>query len=135
MNPYGIAELGTDTADAVSLRARLMAWHDAMVTHERRLRSDPTADFCGDECPRVSLWLPGDPRSAVARRPQLVGDLLGGRQGVERSDPDAKHVLVADDCAGQVCGIPLRRQSCHDRVTLRDRLRCHHLNPIPGLDD
>lgn len=59
MNPYAIAALGTDTADAASLSARLVAWHDAMVTHERRLRSDPTADLCDDECPHVeatALW-------------------------------------------------------------------------------
>ena len=59
MKPYAIAVLGTDTADAASLRARLEAWHDAMVTHERRLRSDPTADLCDDECPHVEateLW-------------------------------------------------------------------------------
>ena len=59
MNPYAIASLGTDAADAASLRARLVAWHDAMVTHERRLRSDPSADLCGDECPHVeatALW-------------------------------------------------------------------------------
>ena len=59
MNPYAIASLGTDAADAASLRARLVAWHDAMVTHERRLRSNPTADLCGDECPHVeatALW-------------------------------------------------------------------------------
>ena len=59
MNPYAIDALGTDAADAASLRARLRAWHDAMVTHERRLRSDPTVDPCGDECPHVeaaALW-------------------------------------------------------------------------------
>lgn len=59
MNPYAIDSLGTDTAEAVSLRARLVAWHDAMVTHERRLRSNPTADLCDDECPHVeatALW-------------------------------------------------------------------------------
>lgn len=59
MNPYLTASLGTDTAEAASLRARLVAWHDAMVTHERRLRSDPTADLCDDECPHVeasALW-------------------------------------------------------------------------------
>jgi hypothetical protein len=59
MNPYAIGSLGTDSVDAASLRARLVAWHDAMVTHERRLRSDPTADGCGDECPHVEaavLW-------------------------------------------------------------------------------
>jgi len=59
MNPYAIASLGTDSADAASLRARLQAWHDAMVTHERRLRADPAADPCDDECPHVeatALW-------------------------------------------------------------------------------
>ena len=59
MNPYAIASLGTDSADAASLRARLQAWHDAMVTHERRLRADPAADLCDDECPHVAattLW-------------------------------------------------------------------------------
>lgn len=59
MNPYAIGSLGTDSADAASLRARLQAWHDAMVTHERRLRADPAADACDDECPHVeatALW-------------------------------------------------------------------------------
>ena len=59
MNPYAIASLGTDSADAASLRARLQSWHDAMVQHERRLRLDPTADLCDDDCPHVeasALW-------------------------------------------------------------------------------
>ena len=59
MNPYAIADLASGTADTASLRARLQAWHDAMVTHERRLRADPTADPCDDECPHVeatALW-------------------------------------------------------------------------------
>ena len=59
MKPYAIATLGTDTADAASLRARLEAWHDAMVTHERRLRADPAAGRCDDECPHAeatALW-------------------------------------------------------------------------------
>lgn len=59
MNPYAIADLATAAADAASLRARLQAWHDAMVTHERRLRADPATDLCDDECPHVeasALW-------------------------------------------------------------------------------
>lgn len=59
MNPYAIVSSGIGREEAVSLRARLMAWHDAMVGHERRLRSGQTADACHDECPHVearTLW-------------------------------------------------------------------------------
>ena len=59
MNPYAIVGSGIGTAEAASLRARLMAWHDAMVAHERRLRSGQTTDVCDDECPHVearTLW-------------------------------------------------------------------------------
>lgn len=59
MTPYGIVTSGNGIAEAASLRARLMAWHDAMVSHERRLRSAQTNDACGDECPHVearALW-------------------------------------------------------------------------------
>jgi len=51
--------LGHWKCGAESLRARLMAWHDTMVGHERRLRSSQTADACDDECPHVearTLW-------------------------------------------------------------------------------
>ena len=46
-------------AEAASLRARLMAWHDAMVAHERRMRSGHTTDVCDEDCPHVearALW-------------------------------------------------------------------------------
>ena len=59
MKPYAIATLGTDSMSAISLRARLEAWHDVMVTHERRLRIDPIADRCDDDCPHAeapALW-------------------------------------------------------------------------------
>ena len=59
MNPYAIVSSGIGTAEAASLRARLMAWHDAMVAHERRLRGGLTTDACDDECPHVearTLW-------------------------------------------------------------------------------
>lgn len=59
MNPYVMVGSGIGTPEATSLSARLMAWHDEMVAHERRLRSDRTKDVCDDECPHVearSLW-------------------------------------------------------------------------------
>ena len=59
MNPYTILSSGLDTPEAVALGARLSAWHDAMVAHERRLRMAATSDACGDECPHAeaqALW-------------------------------------------------------------------------------
>ena len=59
MNPYARVGANLDTNEASSLRARLMAWHDAMVAHERRLKSNAAADICHDECPHVAagtLW-------------------------------------------------------------------------------
>jgi hypothetical protein len=59
MNPYAllVPEIGADEARALS--TRLSAWHDAMVAHERRLRSGSTSDRCDDECPHAearALW-------------------------------------------------------------------------------
>ena len=59
MYPYAIVGSGVGTPEAASLRARLMAWHDAMVAHERRVGSRQVTDACGDECPHVearTLW-------------------------------------------------------------------------------
>ena len=59
MNPYAIVSSGIGAAEAASLGARLMTWHDAMVAHERRLRGGLTTDACDDECPHVearTLW-------------------------------------------------------------------------------
>jgi hypothetical protein len=57
MNPYAVIGSGLGTREAVALGARLSAWHDAMVAHERRLRT--TKDGCDDECPHAeagALW-------------------------------------------------------------------------------
>ena len=59
MNPYATLGAGVETSGAASLRGRLRAWHDAMVAHERRLRTGGTADRCDEECPHVearTLW-------------------------------------------------------------------------------
>ena len=59
MNPYAIVGSGRGTAEAASLQARLTAWHDAMVAHERRLRFGHTTDVCDEDCPHVeagTLW-------------------------------------------------------------------------------
>lgn len=52
MNPYAVIGSGLGTREAVALGARLSAWHDAMVAHERR--RDPS---CDDECPHADAGL------------------------------------------------------------------------------
>ena len=59
MNPYLMLGSSLGTNEATSLSARLSAWHDAMVAHERRLRTGRTNDVCDDECPHAeapALW-------------------------------------------------------------------------------
>jgi hypothetical protein len=59
MNPYAILNSSIGTPAASSLCQRLTAWHDAMVTHERRLRTTPTSAPCEDDCPHAearTLW-------------------------------------------------------------------------------
>ena len=58
MNPYVMVSSGVGTSDATSLSARLSDWHDAMVSHERRLRSGASG-HCDDDCPHAeapALW-------------------------------------------------------------------------------
>jgi len=59
VNPYTILSSGGGTNQAKDLSTRLSAWHDAMVAHERRLRTGMTSDTCDDECPHAearALW-------------------------------------------------------------------------------
>jgi hypothetical protein len=59
MNVYTIVSSSTGTTDALALSARLSAWHDAMVGHERRLRAGTAGDCCDEECPHAEardLW-------------------------------------------------------------------------------
>jgi hypothetical protein len=59
MNPYAILGSGVGTAEAASLCARVTVWHDAMVAHERRLRTGRAGDACDDECAHAearTLW-------------------------------------------------------------------------------
>ena len=59
MSPYAFLGSSVGTAEAASLCVRLTAWHDAMVAHERRLRTGRATDACDDECPHAEariLW-------------------------------------------------------------------------------
>jgi hypothetical protein len=57
MNPYIAIGSSVGTTEAATLSDRLAAWHDAMVSHERRLRT--AVDSCDEDCPHAearTLW-------------------------------------------------------------------------------
>lgn len=59
MNLYATLASGRGESTSAALAARLSAWHDAMVAHERRLRTRRTGYGCDEECPHVearTLW-------------------------------------------------------------------------------
>jgi hypothetical protein len=60
MNLYMMVGSGRGTPEAVALGARLAAWHDAMVAHERKIRAGRPDSVCDDECPHAearTLWI------------------------------------------------------------------------------
>jgi hypothetical protein len=83
MNPYAIVSSIMGTAEGASLRARLTAWHDAMVAHERRLRLGHAIDVCDEDCPHAearTLWA-----EASAALGQRAGELTFLRSRAERA--------------------------------------------------
>jgi len=59
MNLYTMVGSGNATPQAAALSARLAAWHDAMVAHERKIRVG-RAEPCDEECPHAEarmLWI------------------------------------------------------------------------------
>lgn len=59
MSPYTLFGKVVGTGEATALAARLAAWHDAMVAHNRRLESGRSGDECDEECPHSEageLW-------------------------------------------------------------------------------
>ena len=59
MNLYTLLGYGVGTSEAAALSERLAMWHDAMVSHERRLRGSHARDVCDEDCPHAEapeLW-------------------------------------------------------------------------------
>jgi hypothetical protein len=60
MNPYSMLGSGNGTPAAAALSARLATWHDAMVTHERKIRAGRAEAVCDEECAHAearALWV------------------------------------------------------------------------------
>ena len=59
VNLYTLLGCGIGTPEAAALSERLATWHDAMVSHERRLRGGHSGDACDEDCPHAEapeLW-------------------------------------------------------------------------------
>lgn len=59
MSMYKLIETAEGLRAPSDLAERLVAWHDAMVTHERGRRASQSSLQCDDECPHVEareLW-------------------------------------------------------------------------------
>ena len=59
MTLYTMIGGGIGSPEATALRNRLVAWHDAMVAHERKIRAGRIEKGCDDECPHAEarhLW-------------------------------------------------------------------------------
>jgi hypothetical protein len=98
MNLYASLASSIGTPEASTLCNRLAAWHDAMVTHERRLRTMPQGEHCDEDCPHAdapTLW--GEARSAFGARASRLSFLrLHGakRAGVAQAANLAPHAAM-----------------------------------------
>ena len=93
MSPYAMLGSSVGTAEAASLCVRLTAWHDAMVAHERRLRTGRTTDACDDECPHVearALWT-----EALATLGSRASELTFLRSRANDVSPSPQEVVAA----------------------------------------
>ena len=59
MKLYTLIGAQVGSPEAAALSDRLVAWHDAMVAHERRLRAGASSTDCHEDCPHGEarvLW-------------------------------------------------------------------------------
>ena len=85
MNLYSILSSRLGTHEASRLGARLSAWHDAMVAHERLLQSGTTGHACHDDCAHAEagvLW--SEAVATFGARAQELRFLRSRAQGARR---------------------------------------------------
>ena len=93
MSPYAFLGSSVGTPEAASLCVRLTAWHDAMVAHERRLRTGRTTGACDDDCPHAearALWT-----EAVATLGPRASELTFLRSRATDTAPSPHEVVTA----------------------------------------
>jgi hypothetical protein len=92
MNFYQLIGSRVGTAEAIALSGRLAAWHDAMVTHERRLRAGRTPAECDEDCPHAeatALWF--EAVTTLGERANELAFLRSHGQATVRLEEGALH--------------------------------------------
>ena len=92
MNLYHRIGSTIGSAEALSLSGRLAAWHDAMVTHERRLRASRTPRKCDEDCPHAeasALW--SEALTTLGDRAHELAFLRSHGQSLIRPDAVSRH--------------------------------------------
>ena len=101
MNLYTLLGYGVGTSEAAALSERLAVWHDAMVSHERRLRGNHVGDLCDEDCPHAEapeLWANavttfGDRADELSFLRSRAIDATRGSADHARSREEAKPVI------------------------------------------
>jgi hypothetical protein len=117
MNLYVMLGSGMGTSEATSLSARLAAWHDAMVAHERRLRTGRTSDTCDEECPHVearTLWT-----EALATFGARAGELTFLRSRAVGASRQSEERIAPTDRVSEAADIVHRPSRTQDSATAR----------------
>jgi hypothetical protein len=130
MNPYLMLGCGLGTNEATSLSARLSAWHDAMVAHERRLRTGRTSDVCDDDCPHAearALW-----SEAMTIFGSRAHELTFLRSRASESSRRAKAGAAAQEPISEAADTA--RASSHARETHEHRARAASSNAIRATE-
>ena len=117
MSPYAILSSSDGRAEAASLCVRLTAWHDAMVAHERRLRTGRPTDACDDECPHVearALWT--EALATLGPRARELTFLRSRANGALSSPQDVVTATPVLSLAAYGSSRPHRKRSVHRPV-------------------
>jgi len=92
VNLYTLLGYGVGTSEAAALSERLATWHDAMVSHERRLRGARAGDVCDEDCPHAAaheLW--ANAVATFGNRADELSFLRSRATGPTRESDDDAH--------------------------------------------
>ena len=121
MNMYTLVGSALGTAEATALSARLAAWHDAMVAHDRKIRVGRTDAVCDEECPHAearALWIKA--LEVFGDRAQELTFLRS--RATAAAGPDEEVVVSADVLSEAADRGPRSNGSGHTVATRRAKL-------------